>query len=444
LLALGACGDNIGGDDTPNIDGPTIDSAPGPDAMVDAMTAQPAMRAMTLAVTDVSVLGASATAIMGGVRGGSSSIVFSDLTMNGGMVVAGTQPIGGCVVTEFSPTALPNPGLDGGAVTITNEPPAEAPATGLLKTVGPCTFMGAAGYRCISHAGMAVAANATNLPAPNPPGAIAYTFPTQTFPATPAMVGSYLNVNGFTDGAFNSGMSAFPVVSQNATTTLVAFNPAGEAGTMETQPMTNFAVINAFAPVPGAGPGADFLGAGTVHISKPADPDWPAIDTNVGVVGEGFALDMDSDDPSNLPATAAGPLVFECNGVDDVDGNGDDTCGDTQSATTVRAIIVSGRATQKPVPAPGPTAPDFVMPTEVPGTDTWREWQCAYLLSRSATLTQEALEAILGKDGTGFTPTRIEMRVLFVAGAITNGPNPGDNMTGRVLVGHGIVGHTDP
>jgi hypothetical protein len=443
VLALGACGDNI---KTETSDGPppNPDGPPPADAAPDAMPPTPATRAMTVAFTDVTVLGDGATTV-GGVRGGSSSLVFSDLTMNGGTLVAGTQPIGGCVVTEFSPTALPNPGLNAGMITIANEPPGETPATGLLKTVGSCAFTGAAtGYRCISHSSASAAVNATNPP--TPPGVIAYTVPGETFPTGGRLVGSYLNVNGFTDTSFNSGPSAFPIVSQTGTTTLAVVNPNGEMGTMETAATASYNVINAFAPVPGAGAAANFFGMGDVRITKPASGNWPALDLVIGLVGEGFALDSDSDDPSALPATATGDLVFACDGPDNMPNTGDDTCGDTQSATTVRAIIISGRATQKPVPPPSLTAPDFLMPTEIPGTDTWREWQCAYLLSRSATLTQEALTAILGQEVSPpeFIPTRIEMRVLFVAGAILNGPNPEDNMTGRVLVGHGIVGHTDP
>jgi hypothetical protein len=76
------------------------------------------------------------------------------------------------------------------------------------------------------------------------------------------------------------------------------------------------------------------------------------------------------------------------------------------------------------------------MPTEIPGTDNWLEWQCAYLLSDSATMPLAAVQAIVD-----FEPTRVEMRVLRVAGTIVN---DGGVNEARILVGHGLVGHTDP
>jgi hypothetical protein len=438
LLALGACGDNIttGQVDAP---GPTIDSpGPGPDAMVDAMTAQPAMRAMTLAVNDVSVVDPEAMAApLNGIRGGQITITFSDLTMNGGVTVgAGMSPIGGCQVVEFSPANPPNPLVDAGAVTITNEPASETPATGLLKTVGPCTFQAAAGnqYLCVSHNA------AMNVTAANPAThSIAYTFPAGTFMGT-NLVGSSLRINGFTAMQYNSGASAFPIIQQPAPNVLVVARLGTTGVAPEADVAAMYTVLNGVSPVPVAGATANFLGAGSIRIAKPADPDWGALDNVIGLVGEGFALDGVSADPADIPTTApAAAIEFGCD--NDTPAAGDDTCGDTGTSNALTAVIISGRATQKSIA--GLAA--FQMPTEVPGTDTWREWQCAGLLSKRMTLTADALDHILGNEpASTFAPTRIEVRVLYVAGAQLNGPNPGDAMQGRILAGHGVVGHTDP
>ena len=438
LLALGACGDNItvGGIDAP---GPVIDSDPDqPDAMVDGMVAQPAMRAMTLAVNDVEVVDPEAMAApLNGIRGGQITITFSDLTMNGGITVgAGMSPIGGCQVVEFSPANPPNPTVDAGAVTIANEPPGETPATGLRKTVGPCAFMAAAGnqYLCVSHNA------AMNVTAANPAThSIAYTFPVGTFAGT-NLVGSSLRINGFTAMQYNSMTSAFPIIQQPAPNVLVVARLGTTGVAPEADVAAMYTVLNGVSPVPVAGATADFLGAGSIRISKPADADWGALDNVIGIVGEGFALDGLSEDPADIPLTApAAAIRFGCD--NNTGPAGDDTCGDTGTSNSLTAVIISGRSTQKPLT--GLAA--FQMPTETPGVDTWREWQCAGLLMKQMTLTADALDHILGIEaGSTFDPTRVEVRVLYVAGAQLNGPNPGDAMQGRILAGHGVVGHTDP
>lgn len=108
----------------------------------------------------------------------------------------------------------------------------------------------------------------------------------------------------------------------------------------------------------------------------------------------------------------------------------DDTCGD-ESTSPLKAMIVSGSASKKSVAGLLP----FQMPTEVPGTDTWIEWQCAFLGAKSATMPQAAVQAIID-----FAPTRVETQVLFVAGTILDG-NGTNVATLRVLSGHAIAGH---
>jgi hypothetical protein len=154
---------------------------------------------------------------------------------------------------------------------------------------------------------------------------------------------------------------------------------------------------------------------------------WPALDETVYTRGEGFDLDDASDVPQTFdwtdPATAG--LSFTCAGA-----GGD--CGADANTAPLEATILSGRATRKDVSALLP----FQMPTEIPGTDTWLEWQCAYLLSDEATMPVAAVQEILD-----FAPTRVEFRVLRVSGALVDGE--GVNQM-RLLVGHGLVGHDDP
>jgi len=417
---LAGCGDNIlpGGDDTPDIDanpdipdGPPIDDGVGPTATI----------AGTVAVTDVTLTHPGAVAAppsgAGGVRGGAISIVFSDLTENGGTTLFGTSPIGGCLITEFDATHTPHPPLDVGPITLTGD--------GLLKTVGPCTLQGSS-YLCISDAGMdgTVAAQGQGAS-----GAVTYTFTGETLDSE-SLISSYLNVNGFDTAGYNSGLLAFPVVGQGGplpTNTLATFNPAGAGSALEASAADiDYTIINGLQPIPGAGDGrANFLGdeTGEITITKAADADWPAIDFTTYTRGDGLDLDDESAVPHAFPFATPAALTFSCAGT-----NGD--CGGEGTAT-LEAMIISGRATKKT-----PPATPFQMPTEVPGTDNWLEWQCAFLLSDTATMPVEAVQTIVD-----FDPTRVEMRVLRVAGTIIN--DGGLNET-RILIGHGLVGHTDP
>jgi hypothetical protein len=409
-----ACGDNIkvGGDDDviPDADPTRPDVMPPTDPGIGG----------TIAVTDVSVTTPEAAAV-GGIRGGAISIAFSDLDTAGGEAIFGTTAIGGCLITRYDPTHRPHPQLDAGPITVSGD--------GLLKTVGPCTLQAAlGGYVCISANAADQTITALNLPTPPaPPGAFTYTLTEQVLTGQ-SLAGSYLSVNGFPTPEYNSGASAFPVVGHTTgTNVLTVVNLAGEAAdlTTETTEAATIRILNGFQPVPGAGAAADFLGdeTGTVTISKAANAVWPAIDFTVYSRGEGFDLDNASAQPHAFPTDAAAQMVFSCAGA-----GGD--CGGEADAT-LEAMILSGRATRKSLAALAP----FQMPTEDPATDTWLEWQCAYILSQTATMPEAAVQAI-----QDFDPTRVEMRVLRVAGTIVNDEG-GENET-RILVGHGLVGHT--
>jgi hypothetical protein len=418
--------DNIlSGDDGPDIDAAPIIDGGDIDAMTDG--GEPtATIAGTIAITDVHLTHPGAEAApptgAGGVNGGAISISFTDLTTAGGQPVFGTSPIGACLVTEFDATHPPNPQVDVGPITISGD--------GLLKTVGPCTFVAAANqYLCVSAAGTAQDVTALNLPSPAPAGAFNYTLTEQTLTGQ-NLIGSYLQVNGFATAQYNSGLSAFPIVGHTlGANVLTVVNAAGEAAALTTETTANgvITVLNGFAPIPSSGDGrADFLEdeTGEITITKAQNASWPAIDFTTYTRGEGFDLDDASSIPHAFPFATPAALSFTCAGTGG-------SCG-AEGTATLEATILSGRASKKSTANLFP----FQMPTEIPGTDNWLEWQCAYLLSDSATMPLAAVQAIVD-----FEPTRVEMRVLRVAGTIVN---DGGVNEARILVGHGLVGHTDP
>ncbi|MCA9675085.1 MAG: hypothetical protein H6709_20765 [Kofleriaceae bacterium] len=416
---LVACGDDSS---SGSPDARRIDASDTPDAeMIDAMPS--ATRAMTIAVTDVAITSPQAAAA--GLKGGVITIDFEDLTQGGGEVLYGTTPIGGCLVTKYTAANGANPTVGAGAVTI-GAP--ETGTSGLLKPVGPCGYTAGVGYNCVSDAGATAAVTATALGVQN---LVTYSF-TDTLTAN--LVGSYLNINGLTAAGFNSGASAFPIVGQTGNV-LTVIDPAGtgtETGTAA------FAVLNGAGPIPTAGgANADFLGDETtaVRVQKDADANWPAIDFTVFPRGEGFTLADESAQPHQFPDTAQA-VTFACAGTGF--NNGD--CGadnDTPPSGTLRAMIVSGRTTDVDVTG----TPDYYMPPASAATE-YTAFQCAYFAlgqtdATSVSLPMEAVAAIESVD-----VTRIETRVLRVAGTTLDGPTVQDSGLGKVLVGHGLVGHT--
>lgn len=433
-LALAACSDNNpatdGGTDGGNV--PDVQADVAADAPADAPTTDGGGDAGvvvsgTVAITDMTVLDPDAVAMPSGWHGGSISIEFDNTADGkGGKVVSGTTPINDCIVTQYDPTHLPHGQLDADAIQIADAPGDAGTTTGLLKTVGPCTYQAAlGGYTCISSNETAQAVTAAGNNA-TVPGTVAYVL---TKPLTgQSLVGSWLMINGFTNTKYNSGASsAFPIVGQPNDTTLIVINLADPTATTATPEAAttgiSYTVLNGYAPVPGAGPtAADFLGTGSISVTKAANSVWPAISTTVDVPGQGWTL-SDPGDPTALPLTGtATALNFGCS-----TGN---SCGDG-STTAVKVMIVNGWATKKALTG----LASFQMPTKVPGTDTWLEFQCAFLgnPAKYATLTAPAGQAIID-----FNPTRVETRVIYAAGAILTSGSQSTNL----LVGHGFVGHT--
>lgn len=147
-----------------------------------------------------------------------------------------------------------------------------------------------------------------------------------------------------------------------------------------------------------------------------------------------FALDTGpatgtaSQKPDVFPTLTAADLNYSCDNNTPTDAT-DDTCGD-ESTSTLKALIISGSATRKSVDGLLP----FQMPKEVSGDSEWLEWQCAFLISKSADMPAAAVQKIID-----FKPTRIEQQVLFVAGTILD---DGVNVGGlKVLTGHALAGH---
>lgn len=403
-LLAGCGGDDAGGN--------PIDAADH-DAEGDPPDSMPptATRAMTIAITDVKLTSPQGRAGNGGLglRGGAIGIEFSDLTQNGGEVIFGTTTAGGCVVQRFDATHTARPLVDAGTVTISGD--------GLLKPVGPCSFIGGA-YRCISAAAAAQTSTAT---ATGLNGAVVYSFPGQNF--TGDLVGAYLSVNGFaTNATFNSGTSAFPIVAQSATS-LTAINPGGTGSADTTTAGVTFSVLAGAGPIPTAqtGANAQFLGDEdrSVTISKEADDDWGAVNFTTYVRGSTFTLATASTKPHEFPFTAA-DVTFSCTAA---------ACGGDGDGM-LEALIVSGRTTDAPIPD---DAFDFDMPAPVTAYTTF---QCGFLLEDSGTIPEAAVTAILSTS-----PTRIETRVLRVAGTQFNDGEDQLNV-GTIVVGHGLVGHT--
>ena len=374
----------------------------------------------TLLLVDATVIDASAQSI--GLAGGVIDLEVADLSMGGGTVVFGTSPLGGCVITQYDPTHPPNPLVDAGPFVIADD---TTHPGGLTRTVGPCVFANGQ-YQCVSNhqTNQAVTSVGNNSTAP---GTVAESFGGTPFTGENVQ-GSWIVINGFTNMAYNSGTSAFPIVAQPAAGTLVVADPAGTTAAAEAAASgIDYTVLNGVAPVPG---GADFFAGGggtngnpgpSIHVSHAATAVWPAIDVAVDVVGEGWTL-SDPGDPTAFPlgTTTVADQTYGC-----ATGN---TCGDTSSAP-LQATVIAGHATKKSLAGLAP----FQMPTEIPGTDTWMSWQCVFL-AHSGTMPAAAVQAV-----HDFAPTRVETRVIE---ATLNEVASGNNTT-DLVVGHAIVGHTD-
>ena len=405
--------------DTPVADAPVG----GPDAHVDAHVdgmidaGAAAMRGALLAIQEVTVIDADAKTL--GLRGGAITIQFADLTQGGGTVLSGTTPINGCVVTQYSlPNKLPNPEVDAGTVTISGN--------GLLRPVGPCNFTSASTpYDCVSMQATA------SIQAISSGGVCHYIVAGGNFAND--STAAYLDVHGFQNNAFNGRNPIGGAVDSDSNGTLdeleVAIPNPPTVGTSETKTMT-YKIVDGAGPIPAAvfGVSGDYLAStvngtqGVVRVVKGPDPDWPALDVTIPVRGEGYALATSGDLPTAFPTTARN-VQYTCVGTG---GN----CGAEVTPPTgeFNGTLIFGSTTDANVNG----LPDFAMP---PPVSSFTTFQCAYLLSDSATIPQAAVQAILSTN-----PRRIEINVGRVTAAIVNGNIAQEQ--GNIVVGHAIVGHT--
>lgn len=415
VALVAACGGDDAGGDVPLVDAEVTDGV-GPDG--NAVST----RAMAITVSDVRLT--SLGAVNRGVRGGVIAIDFEDLTQSGGEVAYGTSPFSdGCVVIRYDAAHPPRPTVDAGAITIANPAIQES---GLRKTVGPCVFEGGV-YRCVSHRGTQQITGSSSNITP---------FRTYEFAGTPFtdtdVVGSHILVNGFADPGLNTGDTPLPIVRQEANTLTVLFSA------VDTSPVNDdvatsgeFEILNGLGPVPtqvGFAVDADFLGteANTLRISKGADDDWGSLDLDVYTRGEGMSLADDSAEPHEFPSTA-GDVAFSC----DPAANG--SCGADADAPVgiEEALVVSGRTTDVDISG----TDDYEMPPPNAASQ-YAAFTCVFPDAVSGIIPSDAVAAILATE-----PTRIETRVMVVAGARTQVGEQGAD-SGAVVVGHGLVGHT--
>jgi len=407
--ALGAaCGGDDGGGGDDDVDASTPDAAPD--------AAPSATRALTISVVDVSVTtpgGAEA-----GLRGGSITVDLDDLTAGGGQVVYGGAAEDACVVTKYDATHVEHPPVGAGSFNLSNPEPK---TPGLRKTVGPCNFQDGS-YRCVSNSGTEAIDGQGSSISP----LVTYSFENAPF-ADQDLVGSYLLINGFSSDVLNTGTKARAIVQQTDST-LTVLRTETPATATQLDANATFTVLNGAGPIPtnvGFPVNANFLGDNVdqIGLALTADDEFGAVDMSGPTRGEGFDLDDVSALPHALPLDAA--AHFSCSGTG---GN----CGGPVDTTSpvIQALVIAGRTTDGNLT----DLADYEMPDP---TSSYATFRCAFPLGTEGDIPLDAINAILSTN-----PTRIETRVLIVDGKI--GEDTVNPLNGyAVVVGHGLVGHTD-
>jgi hypothetical protein len=284
---------------------------------------------------------------------------------------------------------------------------------GALSPIGTCSYDEAArGYRCPAGSGT-VGMNSTVSPGLE--GTMSITFQGGTSFADMDLIGTYVQIEGFTNTAYNGW---FPVVDVPVANILVVGNPAATGQTPEIV-MAGAAPTYAFYA--GAGPtpvNRDFLGdeATTLTISKAAGSVVTSFTTMLTPSGEGLQLANTSALVHDLPATAQ-DVIFTC----DEENNG--ACG--PAGGLVSGFVVSGETTDASLDAAGPT--------DMPSAQTRR---ATFLCvgspgADSIQIPSGAMDVILSTS-----PTRIRTQLMRVT-ADQNNPQT------SIVVGHALVGFTD-
>jgi hypothetical protein len=426
--SLISCGDNLtpGSGDIdaadPNPDGGNTDAP-------DASTA-PTVGG-TLAIFDAILTDPSAAAV-GGVRGGTIRFSFNDFTMNGGETIFGTSAIGGCLVTKFDATHLPNPRLDAGPITISG------PATGdnaLAKTLGPCSLQAAFGdpdpYACISHNQATATIGAQDLNALSPgAGAVAYTLaaPAVDFGmTTPVAITSVLR------GPATLGPLTLPDETVLVTTT-TAHGITSVAG--------NFVTITgvtdtSFNTPPGSGAPLGGIVSATQFIYSQAGTDGAtsaggmATATTGRMIGSTLVVNGLSDPTFNSGAGGF-PIIGQINAntllvVNSAPANNAAQAADTSSTYT----ILNGFS---PVPSAADGRANFLNGSLAPNTAN------SIRIQKASNAVWPAIDVTIDVPGEARRPVGVTLtRASNVATGTTAAPH--DFLVGQVLT---IAGSTDP
>lgn len=413
-LSLGAvaCGDDDddgGLPDASTVDAASVDAEPGIDAAV-----VPNTRSATLAVSEITTPQIIVDGNGNVASGGSISLAFSDIT--GDDIVApvyddrngGSE---GCAVVSYDLAGgeAPPPRTDEGAITISgaNQP-----------IPNPCTFNDDTGlYACVTASGALAGGDSfsPNGDDPNDPGdeslSATVTIAGETFNADDDL-GTFITLTGFTNPAYNGSFPIVNVPVADGNVAVVAFPAPLGPGDAEV-----LAAAGTYAQTIGNGPTparVDFITQGDqITVEKTTDSDIEPFDATVSVGGEGFVLDEDSDDVTNIPSDGS-EMTFSCSG----DGG---TCGNATITT------VLGRATNADLDG----ASIFEMPT---GTKLVT-FSCAFFGTNAATVPADAMAEIWQDD-----ITKVETRV-FRFNLTQFGNADGTNLV-NLVAGHGYIGWT--
>jgi hypothetical protein len=395
-----SCGDDDGSDRADS--SPDIDSAPEDDAGGDPTV----LRSGTIAVTEAALTNPGLDTWSGGVV----RIGFSDTTTgNSPAPVEGFESnIGGCLIQVWDVgTHTASDPVDEGAVVV----------TGTENGTFACGFANAdLGYVCQSTTPAVAGGDAENfsLVGNGTVGSLAF----EGGAASAEMVGTYVVLTGF--GAVDG--SRFPVIAFTAggggdpdTLTLAgvpAVDLTGAAG-------ATYSTYVGVGPVPN---GAPFLlgAADEINVSKEAGDVVPAIDEDFNAHGQGFELIDNPEMAQYLPHTVpfdGTEVTFEC-----------DTCGADGTGEINAGIVINGETTDAPLDGLNPAAP-------MPEPETqYATFQCSFLGQDVATLSADAMAAILGTN-----PTRIQVSVGRYRGKILTE----DESSTIMLQGHAFLGWSD-
>lgn len=439
LVTSAGCGDDGATPPDARVDAAMFDAADPADAMVDATVLPTLIRSNTIAVTEVRISNDEANqAPFGGMEGAFSSVTFRDNTTITGTPTVTGSPVNGCQVVVYDLTG--------------NDP--DAPAThvdeGAVSVMGTgngaygCAFVSALGdYLCQTPDSAAAGTVATGSTAtPNANGTVTFNIVGANFDGV-SYRGMWVKISGFPDDEANGD---FPILAAGTAGTTVAsvlvvanVNALAGVSTMGATAGTYITAVGA-GPLPGGGVDT-FLDDGTadVTVAKGAptgDQVVPAFSVTVKANGGGLRLGDDSAQPHALGATGA--QIFNCNGT-----NGD--CGFNTGAaegTELNAFVIFGETTDGNLATGcnGGACQFYEMPDPVSKYATWQCSQVSFggtATPPTVTIDATSLAAIMGTS-----PTRIQTTVANVAGDIAIASD--QSTSTFVVIGHGVVGFTDP